>query len=66
MEIGKTLNIQREYQKIEKTTDKLIETKSEETKSEETKVERIKREIDEGTYKVDLNKTAELIAKSLI
>lgn len=32
----------------------------------ESKVERIKREIEEGTYKVDLEKTASAIANSLL
>ena len=66
MNINKTV-ASNPYQKDMKVDKAEIKQKVEEIQSKnESKVDRIKREIAEGTYKVDIQATAESIAKDLL
>jgi len=61
--IGNALNGVSNNNRVEgqkKEAEKIIETK------EVSRVEEIKKEIEAGTYKVDIQKTAEAVAQTLI
>jgi anti-sigma28 factor (negative regulator of flagellin synthesis) len=56
-----------QYQQINKELNKIEkEEKPDLNKKEISKVERIKQEIENGTYKVDLSKTATAMSKELM